>query len=214
MLRPFRLIMLAALALGTYVGFFQIPDDKPAVWDFDPAIVAKRELEAWQAGRANEEFGAFMAHVFQMRELHRYTWFRAGQTGLDMAKTSLLFADLRGRYERVLPNLEAVATVEKNWKGAAFDPAAVARAQLNWMVTARMPNLNDLNEISSQMAEDYGLRYGMRSDQLFAAAAPRAEAFKTLITSEVDPDWASILALLEQSYTALQRALRPRAPAA
>lgn len=130
-----------------------------------------------------------------------------------MAGASLRFPDLNARYERVLPNLEAVAAVEKTWKAAAFDPAAVARKQLDWMVTTRMQNLNDLNEIAAQMAEEYGMRYGLRSDQMFAAAAPRAEAFKTMLLSENEPDWPSILALLEQSYTALQQALRPRAPA-
>lgn len=214
MFRPFRLIMIAALALVVYAGFFQIPNDKPGIADFDPSFVAMREMEGWRAGRADEEYGAFIAHMLQMRELHRYTWFRAVQTGIDTARTSLVFSDLRGRYERVLPNLEAVAQVEKSFKNAAFDPALVARTQLNWMVTARMPNLNDLNEISAQMAEEYGLRYGLRSDQMFAAAQPRAEAFKMLITTQGDPDWPAILALLEQSYTALQRALRPRPPAA
>jgi hypothetical protein len=214
MLRPFRLIMLAALALGVFIGFFQVPDDKFDVADFDPSFVATREMEGWRAGRANEEYGAFIAHMLQMRELHRYTWFRAVQTGIDTARTSLVFGDLRGRYERVLPNLEAVASVQKTYRKAAFDPAIVARTQLNWMVTARLPNLNDLNEISGQMAEEYGLRYGLRTDQMFAAAQPRAEAFKMMITSEGDPDWPAILALLEQSYTALQRALRPKPPAA
>ena len=53
MFRPFRLIMLAALALVVYIGFFQVPDDKPGVADFDPSVVAKREIEGWQpaAGR-------------------------------------------------------------------------------------------------------------------------------------------------------------------
>lgn len=213
MLRPFRLIMLAALALLVYMGFFQVPADRGGVADFDPAIVARHEVEAWKAAKAHEEFGAFIAHVMQMRELHRYTWFRAVQTGLDQARSSLTFVQLRGRYERVLPNLEAIAAVEKTWKRAAFDPAAVARAELNWMVTARMPNLNDLNDIAGQMAEDYGLRYGLRPDQMFAAAAPRAEAFKIMITSDVDPDWPGIQALLEQSYAALRHALKPQAPA-
>lgn len=210
MLRPFRLIMLAALALGIYSGFFQVPDGRPGVGDFDPAVVARREMEAWQGARAKEEYGTFIAHVMQMRELHRYSWFRAVQSGFEMARTSINFVDLRSRYERVLPNLEEVARVEKAWKNAAFDPAEVGRANLTWMVTARLPNLNDLNDIAGQMAEDYGLRFGMRPDQMFAAAAPRAEAFKIMITSEGDPDWASVLALLEQSYGELRQALRPR----
>jgi hypothetical protein len=213
MLRPFRLIMLATLTLGVYMGFFQVPDDRAGVADFDPAVVAQHEIEAWQAAKGKEEVGAFIAHVLQARELHRYSWFRAGQAGLDMARTTTRFVDLRGRYERVLPNLEAVATVEKDWKQLSFDPAVVARTQLNWMVTARMPNLNDTNEIASQMAEEYALRYGFRTDQMFSAAAGRAEAFKFMINATTDPDWAGISKLLQDSYVELQKTLRntPRA---
>lgn len=208
MFRPFRLIMLALLALGVYAGFFQVPSDKPGVAEFDPVVVAKREVEAWQAARAHEEVGAFVAHVLQARELHRYSWFRAAQVGLDMARTTTRFVDLRARYERVLPNLEAVAEVEKGWKKLDYNSADVARMQLNWMVTARLPNLNDTNEIASQMAEEYGMRYGMRSDQMFTPAASRAQAFKLMITSTTDPDWHGITELLIESYASLQKTLQ------
>lgn len=208
MFRPFRLIMLALLALGVYAGFFQVPSDKPGVAEFDPVVVAKREVEAWQAARAHEEVGAFVAHVLQARELHRYSWFRAAQVGLDMARTTTRFVDLRARYERVLPNLEAAAEVEKGWKKLDYNSADVARMQLNWMVTARLPNLNDTNEIASQMAEEYGMRYGMRSDQMFTPAASRAQAFKLMITSTTDPDWPGITELLIESYASLQKTLR------
>lgn len=208
MFRPFRLIMLALLALGVYAGFFQVPSDKPGVAEFDPVVVAKREVEAWQAARAHEEVGAFVAHVLQARELHRYSWFRAVQVGLDMARTTTRFVDLRARYERVLPNLEAVAEVEKGWKKLDYTSADVARMQLNWMVTARLPDLNDTNEIASQMAEEYGMRYGMRSDQMFTPAASRAQAFKLMITSTTDPDWPGITELLIESYASLQKTLQ------
>lgn len=208
MFRPFRLIMLALLALGVYAGFFQVPSDKPGVAEFDPVVVAKREVEAWQAARAHEEVGAFVAHVLYARELHRYSWFRAVQVGLDMARTTTRFVDLRARYERVLPNLEAVAEVEKGWKKLDYKSADVARMQLNWMVTARLPDLNDTNEIASQMAEEYGMRYGMRSDQMFTPAASRAQAFKLMITSTTDPDWPGITELLIESYASLQKTLQ------
>jgi hypothetical protein len=213
MLRPFRLIMLAALGLGVYMGFFQVPDNRPGVAEFDPDVVAQHEVEAWQAAKGKEEVGAFIAHVLEQRELHRYSWFRAAQAGLDMARTTTGFVDLRGRYERVLPNLEAVAAVEKDWKKLTFDPASVARTQLNWMVTARMPNLNDTNDIASEMAVEYAERYGLRSDQMFSAAAGRAEAFKLMINSTVDPDWPGITKLLRESYAELRKTLQNTARA-
>ena len=125
-----------------------------------------------------------------------------------MARTTTRFVDLRARYERVLPNLEAVAEVEKGWKKLDYTSADVARMQLNWMVTARLPDLNDTNEIASQMAEEYGMRYGMRSDQMFTPAASRAQAFKLMITSTTDPDWPGITELLIESYASLQKTLQ------
>lgn len=210
MFRPFRLIMLATLVFGVYVGFFQVPMDRGGVADFDPAVVTKHEIEAWQASKAREEVGTFIAHTLHQRELHRYTWFRAAQTGLDMTRMSgrFVFVDFRGRYDRVLPYLESVATVERDWKKLSFDPSVVAQTQLNWMVTARMWDANDSGSIASQMAEEYAMRYGLRPDQMFDAASRRAEAFKLMILSTVDPDWPAIASLLEESYRTLQATLR------
>lgn len=208
MFRPFRLIMLAVLGLAVYAGFFQSPGGKAGIADFDPAIVAAREVEAWKAAKTKEEVGTMIAHVFQLRELHRFSWFRAVQAGMDMGRTTSRFVDMTGRYERVLENLEAVAAVEKAWKKADFDPAVVARTQLNWMVTLRTPNLSESGDPAGEMAAEYGLRWGLRGDQMYTAAAARTEAFKIMITSTVDPDWDGITKMLEESYVQLQKTLR------
>jgi hypothetical protein len=208
MFRPFRLIMLATLSLGVYVGFFQVPDSRPGVADFDPKIVAQREVEAWKAVKGKEEVGAFIAHTMYLREFQRLSWFRSAEAGLEMARTMTQFVGMENRFERVLPNLEGVAMVEKGWKQAKFDAAVVARTQLTWMVTAKNPHLSESSDVAGLMAEEYALRYGVRSEQVYGAAAGRAEAFKLMIRAGTDPEWPMITKLLEESYGALQKSLK------
>ncbi len=79
---------------------------------------------------------------------------------------------MTSRYERVLPDLEEVADIERDWKGLEFDPAAVARFQLNWIITARTRSRPTMpSEAVSEMAEEYGLRYGMQAGFMQSAAA-------------------------------------------
>ena len=207
MFSPFRLITLGLLAFGVYMGFFAAPAGKPEPTSFDPALVAEYEVGLWQAARVREEVGSFTNAVLLQRELNRYTWFRALQTGWPASRATSTFYHLTHRYERVLPDLEEIAAVEKVWRNGNFDTAVVARTQLNWLVTGRMPNLGDSNEVASMMAEEYGLRYGLRPDQMFSAAALRAEAYKMSILPSVDPDWPTITKLLADSYSALRTAL-------
>jgi hypothetical protein len=207
MLNPFRLIMLAALSLGVYAGFFQVADGKPGPADFDPKVVAQREVEAWKADLAKEEMGAFIAHTMFFRELNRYSWFRAVDAGISMSRVMTQFITMSNRFERVLEDLEGVTLVEKTWKQASFDSAAAARTQLTWMVTAKNPRLAESADVAGLMAEEYGARYGMRGDQFYGAAAGRAEAFKMMLQAGTDPDWPTITKLLEESYGALQKAL-------
>ena len=74
----------------------------------------------------------------------------------------------------LLPELTDAAAAERAAHDLNFDPAAVARAQLTWMVTARMPNINDTDSVAGLMAEDYGLRFRVRPDQVAARGHVRA----------------------------------------
>jgi hypothetical protein len=208
MFRPFRVLMLGALALLIYAGFFNVPGGTVGAPTFDPDRVALYESQMWQAAKVHSEFSIFLNAVMMVREEQRFTWFRSVQEGYSLARAMNVFPDLDRRYERILPDLEDAAAVEKTAKQMAFDPAEVARAQLNWMVTARMRTLVDQDEVASLMAEDYGLRYHLRPDQVYAAAAPRAEAFKVWLSPNVDPDYPTITKLLSESYRALRLSLQ------
>jgi hypothetical protein len=213
MFRPFRILVLGALALATYAVFFAVPGGAEGANTFDADQVAMYEVEVWKSVKVHADFPVFVNTVQMLRELHHETWFRSVQQGYYLARAMNTFTDLTGRYERILPDLEDAAAVEKAAKDMAFDPKAVARAQLNWMVTARLPDLNGTDQVAALMAEEYSLRYRMRPDQVFAAASPRAEAFKMWLLTPVDPDYATITKLLIESHRALRIGLeRARTP--
>jgi hypothetical protein len=209
MLRPFRLLMLAALAALVYAGFFWVPTHPAPDGAFDAGPVATHEAAAWQAVRARQDFAVYFNFVQMLRERHRYTWFRALESGFYLSRATNTFAGLHTRYERVLPDLETVAGIEKAWHKASFDPVAVARAELNWWVTRRMQNLNTVDQIAALIAEELALRYPRAGGGVVDATNLRAQAVKLLDEGGVDPDWPTITKLLTQSYRALGGALSP-----
>ncbi len=215
MFRPFRILVLGALALFLYAAFYAAPGNKPDADAFDPDTVASYELEMWKAAKGHSELSIFLNSVMMLRDVHRLTWFRAVQDAYSASRALNGFVFLTAKYERVLPDLEAALEVEKAAKQLNFDAPAVARMQLNWMVAPRLTtaNDNDTGHIAALMAEEYGPRFRLRPDQVYAATAPRAEAYKMWITSGTDPDYATIGKLLVESYRALQLTLqRAHAP--
>ncbi len=203
MLRPIRLVMLALLAAVIYGGFFWVPAGPAADGVFDAGRVAAYEAAAWQAVQAKQDFAIYVNLVQMLREQHRYSWFRALESGFYLSRAMTTYATMHSRYERLQPDLETVASIEKSWKQASFDPSAVATAQLNWWITRRRPDLNTADRIGAQIAEEYALRYPRSGGGSVDAAYQRAQAIKLLDQGGVDPDWPTITNLLTQSYRAL-----------
>lgn len=210
MFRPFRILVLGALALFVYAAFYAAPGNKPAAEAFTPDTVAGYELEMWKAAKAHSELSIFLNSTMMLRDLNRMTWFRAVQEGYSASRALNGFVFLTAKYERVMPDLEAALEVEKTAKQLSFDTAAVARMQLNWLVAARLRSSDEseTGHIASLMAEEYGPRFRLRPDQVYAATASRAEAYKMWITSGADPDYATIGKLLIESYRNLQLILQ------
>lgn len=215
MFRPFRIIVIGGLALLIYTVFFAQPTDSATTRTFDADQVAGYEVDAWKAAKAHSEISVFLNATMMLREQQRLTWFRAAQEGYGLSRGLNAFVDLTSRYERILPDLESAAAAQKAATNAAFDPAVLARTQLTWMVTARMDGLNGTEQVATLMAEEYAMRFHVRPDQVFDAAAPRAEAFKMWLAPGPDPDYQTIGKLLIESHRALRAGLeRARAPRA
>jgi len=208
MFRPARLITILILTLVIYAAFFATPVGVRAEGNFDPDAVAAQEVEIWKAEKGHSDFSLYLGAIVMLREQERYSWFRAVQAGFYLGRAMNTFIDLHTRYERVLPDLEDAAQIQKDWMHATFDPAAVARAQLNWWVTRRMPNLNSVDSVSQLMAEEYGLRYHLGADRMMAAATLRTQALDERDEGGIDPPWPTISKRLAESYRALSTAIQ------
>jgi hypothetical protein len=199
--------MLALLGAVIYVGFFAEPASGRDPGAFDPAAAAAHEAAVWQAARAREDFGVYFNTVSLLRDLHGYTWFRAARAAYPLSHATLTFVGQRSKYERLLPDLQEAAEDEKAWTGAAFDPAAVARAQLTAWIAPRTPNL-DAGDVAERIADELALRYELPEGLAMEAALARANALALSGDGGVDPDWPSITRTLTVSYASLSDAIR------
>ena len=208
MFSPGRLLTFGIFAFLVYMGFYAVPGGMAGPSDFDPEEVARHEVAAWRAARVREELPTFMSCVLYQRELHRMSWFRAVESGMALSKVLTTLPQMTNRFERSLPQLEQVASIEKTWKEAEFDPARVARSQLNWMITTKNPRQGDNAQRSAgDMADEWGMRFGIQPVFMFPAASDRADAFRQILGQPADPDWDQLTLLLTRSYTTLKTTL-------
>ena len=213
MLRPARLFTLGLLALLGYMGFYAVPGDNRSRTAFDPDVLAEKEVAIWQAAVEHQEWAAYVNTALMQREQHRYTWFRAVQTSYYLSRATVQFVSMNNRFERTMEDLVEAAAIEKAYTGADFNPGDAARAQLNWWVTNKKPDLGSTDVVAALMAEELGIRYGLPAGNFFPAARYRAEACKVRDLSKVDPEWDTVRKLLAESYRAMRLALeqgRPR----
>ncbi len=215
MLRPFRLVMLAIVAAGVYGGFFWVPTEAGPDGPFDAGRVASFEAAAWQSARAHQDFAVYANLVQMLREHHRYSWFRAMESGFYLARATTTYSSMeaQSRFDRLLPDLEAAANVEKAWTNASFDPADVAKAQINWWAFRRRRD-STADRIGALLAEEYALRYPQAGGRATDAAHLKAQAIKMVDESGVDPDWPAITDALTNSYRALGAAIAQTATSA
>lgn len=174
---------------------------------FDAARLADLEVRMWQSYYAKQRVRLFSLLVTMLHEQYRYSWAMASIEGFHLARAAATFGDLRDGYDVVLPDLEAAYARAKSWTGAAFDPRAVARAELAWWVARRMPGRNSPEEIGSLIADQYALLYETSPSAVQAAAFLRAEAGAIRDAQGAQPDWDRIGRLLLQSYRELAAAL-------
>src|SRR5258707_5563209 len=124
--------LVAFLVLGAFALAFVLtpPRGARSMREFNPPRLADLEVRMWQAYYAKERTRLFALLVTMLHEQYHYSWATATLEGFHLALAAATFADLRGGYEVVLPDLEAAYAKAKSWMHAEFDPRAVARAEL------------------------------------------------------------------------------------
>jgi hypothetical protein len=204
MFRPGRIILLLILALGGYGLFFQTPSGPKDLAAFDPEVVADLETEAWKAQADKSEFSLYLISAKMMREQFRYTWWRALRSGFYESRVLISVGEMANRFERALPDLEAVAAIEQSWTKINYEPAKAARARLDWLASSRMPGQDSTETIAGHMADDYAMRYGVGQDRVAGFAEYRVGAMKMRDDPNTKRDWNQVKRMLVEAYKALK----------
>ncbi len=202
--------LLAALSIvGAFGAAFALtpPRGPRSMRQFDPARLAGLETRMWQAYYSKERVRLFGLLVTMLHEQYHYSWATATREAFHLARAAATFAELKGGYEVVLPDLEAAYDQARTWTGAEFDPRAVARAELAWWVARRVPGQNSAEHVGLLIADEYALLYQTTPENVGEAAYLRAQAAALRDAEAARPDWDRIARLLEQSYRELRSAL-------
>ena len=202
----------AAIVLAIVVAFAAAlaltpPRGPRSLRRFEPARLADLEVRMWQAYYAKERVRLFGLLVTLLHEQYRYSWATAAVEGIHLARAAATFGDAHGGYEAVLPDLEAAYARARSWTGAAFDPPAVARAELAWWVARRTPGQNSAEQIGALIAQEYALLYETTPENVAEPAFLRARAAALRDQQAASPDWDTIARLLRASYDELLQAL-------
>jgi len=201
-----------AIALAIVLAFglafvLTPPRGSRSMRQFQPARLAELELRMWQAYYAKERVRLFTLLTTMLREQYHYSWATASIEAFHLARAAATFADLKGGYDVVLPDLEAAYAQARSWTDGAFDPASVARAELAWWVARRVPGQNSPEQIGRLIAEEYGLLYETSPESVATAALLRAKAAAMRDEQAAHPDWPAIARMLRASYDELLLAL-------
>jgi hypothetical protein len=203
-----RVVIAAAAGAAVYwYGWVDRPDGPPSLTRFDADRVAELELAMWQAYYAKHKLRLFGLLVTLLREQHGYPRALAVRAAVHLARAAAIFGDARGGYERVLPDLERGFAVARDFTGAGFDPARVARLELAWWVARRDPAAADPENVGRRIAEMYAAYYGVPYATVAAAGRLRAEAGRLRDDGGAGADWPRVRELLRQAYRSLHAAL-------
>jgi hypothetical protein len=205
--RTLRLAIGACLVAFALALALTPPRGPRSMREFNPTRLADLELRMWKAYYAKDRARLFGLLVTMLREQYRYSWATATREAFHLARAASTFGDLKGDYEQVLPDLEAGYATAKSWLDAAFDPRAVAQAELAWWVARRIPGQNSAEQVGHLIAQEYALLYETSAERVAPAALLRATAAKMRDQQATQPDWDRIGRLLEQSYRELHAAL-------
>ena len=205
--RTWLVIFALVAAMMAYV-LADAPEGPRSLRHFDPDRTAALELDMWQAYYAKDRLRLFQGLVTLLQEQNRYPWGRAIQASFYLARAASQFSDLRSDYEQVLPDLERAYTIERDWLGAGFNPAAVARAELAWWVARRVRGQDDPANVGALIAVENALLYEVPVENVLAASILRARAGRLRDEAGDRADWTEVDRLLRQSYRELHAAVQ------
>lgn len=207
--RPASMLATALLGTALYAFFVATPAGPRSMRAFDADRTADLEVDMWQAYYRKEHRRLFLDLVTLTHDQYRYPWSRAMRASFHLARAAATFGNLRSGYEQVLPDLERAYAIAKDWTGARFDPAEVARAELAWWVARRVPGQDSPEQVGALIARENALLYDVSVDRVLEASVLRARAGRLRDEGGDRADWAEVSRLLHASYRQLHTAVQP-----
>jgi hypothetical protein len=201
------IILLVGVGAAVWALGIQAPPGPRSSRNFDPDRLADLEVDMWRAYYEKENVALFRSLLIALREQFHYPWSKAARAGYHLARAAADFGKATGDYDRVLPDLEKAYGISRDWTGAGFDPAEVARAELAWWVARREPSQRDPANVGRLIAAVYARFYELPEAKVHEAGLLRARAADLRDRGGVSPDWGEVSRLLHESYRSLRAAL-------
>jgi len=201
--------LIVTIAAAWYLLAVAHPSGPRSVAVFDPDRTATLETDMWRAYYQKANMRLFRDLVTLTHEQYRYPWATAVRASFHLARAAARFATMRSGYETVLPDLTAAYGIGREWTGAPYDPAVVARAELAWWVARRIPGEDSPEHVGGLIADLNALVYGVSRDRVLHASVLRAQAGKLRDDGGEHADWTEVSRLLVQSYRELHAAVQP-----
>jgi hypothetical protein len=198
------LIVLALTGTVAYAGFISTPPGPRDVRMFDPDKTAALEVRMWKAYYEQRNVALFADLVTLSRDTYRCSRATAVRIAFHFARAAATFGTVRKDYDQVLPDLEQGYRIARDWTGASYDPAAMAKAELAWWVARRMPGQDSPENIGALIARLNGQFYDVPPARVLAASVLRARAGRLRDEGGLNADWNEVSRLLTESYRALQ----------
>jgi hypothetical protein len=203
-----RILLIVAVvlaAIGIHAGFIATPPGPQDVRAFDPDRTAAMEVEMWKAYYGKRDTALFIDLVTLTRETYRCPRSTAVRIAFHFARAASTFANIRSRYEQVLPDLEDGYRIAADWSGLSYDPAEIAKAELAWWVARRIPGKDSPEQVGALIADLNAQFYGVPRENVLEASILRAEAGRLRDEGGPSADWAEVGRLLTESYRSLHK---------
>jgi hypothetical protein len=175
--RLFRKLLLFLLLIAAVYVFWP---RFPSLESFRPPMIAALECEVFEKAKARQSTRMLVALYRLFQEEFRLSPMAAAQASWNYSQALERFyesADNADR-ERALPYIQRVFEILRHQTDARFDPAVVARLQLQrWMLAA---DERRHNQLSAALAEILAMLYGGTASDYSSTASAFAKADRLL----------------------------------
>ncbi len=208
-------ILLISLSLLTlWIAMDLLIVAKSDVRRFDPAQVARSDMEMWRSYYDRKPIKLFLQLGSLMREKYRAGFWHSRLMAFQAAKAAFIFkkGEKRADYEKALPALRKYYAAINRISKTGFEAEEAAKLELEWWIIHRHEVLYQKDELEKALAASAAIVYQVSPNYLMDYASLRAAAMDVRDTKAEEnvvseEDWLEIHSLLDQSWQLLFEAV-------